>query len=304
MQINSRFTLSVVIFIAFLALVEHYFGWSTLLRPWRDLSLGLILLAITIVFASYCLRAYRLFDYFKTEMAGAFSLCFKVMLQHNLLNNILPMRTGEISFPVLTSRYFSIPVKRSIPALLWFRILDLHTLGIFALWATAGYWFNQGVVIILLLFWSALPWLFFHLSARLTAYIGENPQRRLAAITKKILDGLPRSQPVFWRSWAWTLINWLVKLAIFTWILLLFIDVPVSAALMGAIAGDLTSVLPIHGVAGAGTYEAGVVAGLLPYDVDPENALGSAINLHLFILASTVIGGAISLLIPGKRSNG
>ena len=39
--------------------------------------------------------------------------------------------------------------------------------------------------------------------------------------------------------------------------LLLFIDIAPTAALMGVIAGDLTSVLPVHGVASMGTYEAG-----------------------------------------------
>jgi len=73
------------------------------------------------------------------------------------------------------------------------------------------------------------------------------------------------------------------------------------AALFGAIAGDLTSVLPIHGVAGAGTYEAGVMAGLLPYGVAPQPALAAAVNLHLFLLGTTLAGGAVSLFIGGAR---
>ncbi|HHM05194.1 MAG TPA: UPF0104 family protein, partial [Gammaproteobacteria bacterium] len=95
----------------------------------------------------------------------------------------------------------------------------------------------------------------------------------------------------------WTYVNWLVKLAAFAWVLTLFAPVPAAPALLGVIAGDLTSVLPVHGVAGAGTYEAGVVAALLPLGLDAGAALRGAVNLHLFILASTVLGGAASLLI-------
>ena len=65
--------------------------------------------------------------------------------------------------------------------------------------------------------------------------------------------------------------------------------------------GDLTSILPFHGLAGAGTYEAGVVAGLAPYGLSPETALSLAINLHLFILASSAFLALASWLIPMGR---
>ena len=64
------------------------------------------------------------------------------------------------------------------------------------------------------------------------------------------------------------------------WILRLFAPMPGAAAVMGAIGGDLTSVLPVHGVAGAGTYEAGVVAALTPFDIPTAAALAAAVNLH------------------------
>ena len=104
-------------------------------------------------------------------------------------------------------------------------------------------------------------------------------------------------------SWMWTLINWAVKLGVFAWILMMFIDIPLAAAWTGAITGDLTSVLPIHGLAGAGTFEAGVVTGLMPYRVSASAALQAAINLHIFVLATTLIGGALSLLLGPSRGN-
>ena len=76
----------------------------------------------------------------------------------------------------------------------------------------------------------------------------------------------------------------------------------VHAAWVGATVGDLTSVLPFHGIAGAGTYEAGVVAGLAPYGLTPESALPLAVNLHLFILASSTLLGLIAWLIPARLS--
>lgn len=291
----------IVVFGAFLVFVEVYFGWRRLLAPWGTLPPSQILAAVVLAFVSYWTRAVRLYDYFRDEMQGAFGLCFKVMLQHNLLNNMLPMRTGEISFPVLMARHFNVPVVRSVPALFWFRLLDLHTLGACAL--VAAFAWNIPLMLVLLLAWMVLPVLLFWGSGRWQRLLHDQPGR-IKGLLKKALASLPQTPRAFWRAWAWTVITWVVKLGVFAWVLSLFMDVSGAGALMGAIAGDLTSVLPIHGVAGMGTYEAGVVAGLLPYGVTAQNALPAAVNLHLFLLGSTLIGGAFSLLMGGKKAHG
>ncbi len=293
--------LGVGILAGFIAFVQVYFGWGRLLAPWRHLPYSEIAVAALLSLASYWLRAVRFYDYFRTDMAGRFALCIKLMLQHNLLNNLLPMRTGELSFPVLMTRYFAVPALRSMPALLWFRALDLHTLGIFALLALHGATWPWPRTIATLALWLPLPWLSFHFSRRWRGVLQQRDHQRLSRLLNRMLQGLPHAADAFWRAWGWTVLNWLVKLGAFVWVLRLFIPISLPAAGMGAIAGDLTSVLPVHGVAGAGTYEAGVVAGLLPYGVPAQTALAAAVNLHLFLLGTTLIGGAISLFIGGPR---
>ncbi|MDX1251452.1 MAG: flippase-like domain-containing protein [Gammaproteobacteria bacterium] len=290
--------MGVAVFGVFVVLVEIYFGWARLLAPWGTLPAGQIIAAVALVFVSYWTRAVRQYDYFRDEMSGAFGVCFKVMLQHNLLNNLLPMRSGELSFPVLMARHFDIPVMRSVPALFWFRILDLHTLGACAL--VAMFAWNVPLMLALLAAWMLLPPTLFWGSGRWLKALNGQSHTRLRGVLKKTLGSLPQTPRGFWRSWIWTVITWGVKLGVFAWVLSLFVDVSAAAALMGVIAGDLTSVLPVHGVAGMGTYEAGVVAGLLPYGVTAQAALPAAVNVHLFLLGSTLVGGAFSLLL-GKR---
>jgi len=297
-----RLLIGVAILVGFIAFVEVYFGWRALLAPWRHVPLNQIGIATLLSLASYWLRAVRFYDYFRLEMAGRFSLCIKLMLQHNLLNNLLPMRAGELSFPVLMSRYFAVPAVRSMPALLWFRLLDLHMLGIFALLAFQSTLWTWHWIVASLILWSPLPWLAFHFSNRWRRWLSRHDdQSRLARLSGRLLQGLPQEATTFWRAYGWTAVNWLAKLGAFVWVLRLFIDIGYPAAWMGSIAGDLTSVLPIHGVAGAGTYEAGVVAGLLPYGVAPQPALAAAVNLHLFLLGTTLAGGAISIFIGRQR---
>lgn len=292
-----RPVLGAAILIAFAVFVERYLGWATLLAPWRQVPAGAVAIAALLTFASYWLRSARFYDYFRNEMAGQFTLCTKLMLQHNLLNNLLPMRSGELSFPLLMARYFDVPARRSVPALLWFRVLDLHTLGGAALLALHGW--SLPLVSVGLLLWLPLPWLLFHFSRRGERWLGRSDQSTLRRRAADLLQGLPQSSGAFWRAWGWTLANWLVKLLAFAWVLQLFIELDWSTAWMGAIGGDLTSVLPVHGIAGAGTYEAGVVAGLLPYDVSAQEALAAAVNLHLFLLGTTLAGGAMSVAMKG-----
>lgn len=288
-----RLVLSILLLLALVYLVQRYIGWGRLLAPWREVSWPAIATAATLTLVSYWLRTWRLYDYFRPELAGGLLACLKLTLQHNMLNNLLPMRTGEISFPVLMHRYFFVPVTRSVSALLWFRLLDLHVLALLALWAAAGQWWPVWVSAVLALLAMPVPYLIAHYSGKLAARFDEGSKLAQA------LNALPQDGGAFWRAWWWTAVNWVVKIAAFAWVLQLFIDVSWAAAWMGAMAGDLTSVLPVHGVAGAGTYEAGVVAGLLPYGADAKAALAAAVNLHLFLLASTLIGGSVSLVLPG-----
>ena len=97
---------------------------------------------------------------------------------------------------------------------------------------------------------------------------------------------------------------WLVKIAVFAWLLLQFVSAPINSAWIGVIAGDLTSVLPIHSFAGIGTYEGGVVAAMALYQVPSTAALTAAINLHLFILGVSILGGLMGLGMKGKTKHG
>ena len=92
---------------------------------------------------------------------------------------------------------------------------------------------------------------------------------------------LPQTPRAFWRAWLWTWINWVVKLGVFAWVFQLFAPVSWPVAGLAAIAGDISSVLPFHGVAGAGTYEAGIVAALLPFNIASDIALAAAVAIAL-----------------------
>lgn len=294
-----KYVFGALILLAFTVFVEYFIGWVKLLTPWKDLDTLPLVIAVALVFVTYGLRALRIYDFFRAEMKGYYTLCLRLSLQHNMLNNLLPMRTGELSFPVLMSRYFSIPAGRSIPALLWFRLLDLHTLVVLAVLVAGKDFLPPWAVAVSTALLLPLPWLAFRLYRPWLQAIGSH-QGKLWSILQMVLESLPQDNTKFWRSWMWTVLNWVLKLTVFAWVLMLFSDTSFVAAWLGATAGDLTSVLPIHGIAGAGTFEAGVVAGLVPFGITATNALTAAVNLHLFLLGCTVVSGILSRALPKK----
>ena len=77
------------------------------------------------------------------------------------------MRSGELSFPLFMSRYLEIPVQRSVPALAWFRFLDLHTLIGLAFLVAAQYFFSSWwLPSILLVLWLGFPILMIQINSQ------------------------------------------------------------------------------------------------------------------------------------------
>ena len=278
---------------AFIVGVEYLWGWTSILAPWKALSVTAIIISIGLFLLSYQLRTWRLYDYFLPQTQGGWIAALRLMLLHNILNNLLPARSGEVSFPLLMKRYFAVDYIQSIPALLWFRLLDLHTL--LSVGAIAWTLTNPKSYLPLLITWLVLPIGFYFLKNLIRKKITHS-------FVIKVLDGLPQTQSKFWRNWALTWINWLVKLTVLAWLLGQFLKVDTAYLFSSVIAGELSSVLPFHAPGGVGTYEAGMVAPLLAV-TNAETAAKAAINVHLFMLCSSIIGGIIGWLLPIKKPN-
>lgn len=294
MRLQSIIKNSVIwlVFFVFILAVEYYWGWATVLSPWKALSPLAIVVAISLFLLSYQIRTWRLYDYFLPQTKGGWIAALRLMLLHNILNNLLPARSGEVSFPLLMKRYFAVDYLHSIPALLWFRLLDLHTLlsiG-FLTWGISWGVQHRMIYLPLLLFWLLLPLIFYTLKNKIRHRVSQ-------PLILKILEGLPQHTAMFWRNWLLTWLNWVIKLASLVWLLGQFLQVDITYLVSSVIAGELSSVLPFHAPGGVGTYEAGMVAPLLGV-ADTALAAKAAINVHLFMLFSSIIGGLIGWLLP------
>jgi uncharacterized membrane protein YbhN (UPF0104 family) len=293
----GRLQLSLLVLLGLVAGVQYWFGWESVVAPWQQLPWERIAVAVLLVLLSYVVRTLRLVAFFAVELRGRFPVALKLMLMNNLWNTLLPT-FGELSFPILMQRYFIISPMRSLPALLWFRLLDLYViflLALVSLMLTRGSWWLAALLTALLTL--AIP-VIYRLSPRTIGYFEHKFKGRLKEKLSETRKALPTSWHLLLVSSWWTLANWALKLVVFAWIIRQFVAIKFGQSLLGAIGGELATVLPVYSIAGVGTYEAGVVAALIPTNIGYEEALKTAVNLHLFFLSCTLLSGSLSYLLP------
>jgi uncharacterized membrane protein YbhN (UPF0104 family) len=295
-------------FLVLLALagVVAWIGLDSLLAPWQRIEPAALIIALLLMVLSYVLRAVRIQRYFIDELRGQFWPTLKLSTWHILLNNFLPMRTGEISFPVLMQRYFALPATRTVPVLLWFRLLDLQAIVILGLIAVLGiFGASSGLTDAWL--WPILvlapaPFLVYLARGKIRQLILRRPAGRWQSRLLASIDSLPSAPSHFLATLGWTWANWLIKLLTLAFLLKNLAPVTVAGALAGAIGGDLTTVLPIHAPGGFGTFEAGVVLALQPFNLPAPTLLSAAINLHLFLLGTSLLAGLLVMAIRHPKS--
>jgi uncharacterized membrane protein YbhN (UPF0104 family) len=292
----GRWLLGLALLLGLVAWVQRAVGWAELLAPWRTLAAGQLMLLLALTALSYFLRAVRIYDYSRHLLQGAFPATLRLSLLHNALNNFLPMRLGELAYPILMKRYFGQGYTASSVTLLWIRLLDLHFLGLPAL---LFLYVRQGAIgwLVLIPPWMALiPALYWghnRLHRRVLGYDG-----RWAVFINKVLGHVPNSAIQFFRIWIWTALSWICKLMAFTAVVLHFADIDLGRAVLGTLGAELSSVLPVNGVAGAGTYELAMSAVLLPLGLEVATVLKAAVNLHLYLLGSSLLLALWGLLLP------
>ncbi|WP_165220970.1 lysylphosphatidylglycerol synthase transmembrane domain-containing protein [Affinirhizobium pseudoryzae] len=286
---------------AYILFIQWFWGWGDILARWQEAGWQTLAVAMLLLLSTYVLRTWRIHDYFPRETAGHFRRLLRLVQVHNLLNVMMPFRSGEVSFPLLMRKEFGVSLPRATSALLVMRLLDLH-----ALLAAAGFGLalekGHALAWLLWLAFAAAPALGFGLRRPLFRLLHGAVPSRLEKLLSEVEAGLPVDGLAFFRAWGVTLVNWSVKVAVLAWVLVLLGDLNLGPAFGGALGGELSSVLPVHAPGGVGTYPAGITAGALGFGADhAEGALAvlgkAAVNAHLLIIVSSVVGTLLSMLV-------
>jgi hypothetical protein len=232
----------------------------------------------------------------------------------NLLNNVLPLRIGELSRAYMVSRNSTVTTMQGLSTVLIERLLDVLTVfGMMVLaipFVPGGGPIVQAGIGLAVIAFTGVVGLFIAAAIRTQALAIARflfrplPERLREALLKQGDEFLLGVQAAGGRRLAtgilWSLLTWL------GWggaaYLMLIAFIPNASLVMGLfVNGALAIGLSIPSApSGAGLYEAGAVLGLSVFGISSETALAYAIVAHIQSFVMTGILGTIGLDREGE----
>ena len=312
MRIPWRLVVGILISVAALALILKDVSFPELMERLGRARYGWMIPNVAAILIAMWARAVRWRALLDDRLTTA--RAFHIQNAGNLLNNVLPLRLGELGKAYLASRDSTVTVMQALSSVLIERLLDV--LSVFAMllvvlpYVPARGVFVRGAEIVAAIALLGVVGLFVAAALR----------ERAVAFARALIGGLPqaaRDQILargddFLRGVAaaggrrlvaaigWSVLVWLGFGSSCYFTLLAF--APGSAWYMGgfvncAIALGLT--IP-SAPSGAGLYEAAAVAGLAVFQIPRDTALAYAIVLHLSTFLVAAVMGVVGLEREGQ----
>ena len=265
-----------------MALIRHS-DWSLTFSRLMDVPKTVLVICTLGWLSSFLFRAFR----FKGEWVahGKISLWDSLSLTflHNAAVILVPFRVGELGYPVLVQKLLNVSLQQCIRSLLWLRFQDgivLLSLAFLLLPFLSAELRIAGLLVVVTLCLATQKWWLRLLRSRHFLI------RQVRAFLHQ------RSSP--W-GWFWSAANWIVKLLVVSLMLSNLTGLDTLQTLRGALAGELSALLPLTGPAGLGTYEAGVWTGLGLTWQEMKGLMGSVLLTHLFFLCISLLGAVVAV---------
>jgi len=234
-----------------------------------------------------------------------------------MMNNLLPARTGELSYVYLLKKIHSRPVGEGIATLVVARIFD--SIAIIILLLLAGYFVQEIARPMIGMPYLIYTFLIFFI-VLLIAFVPFG--RQIMRIIEKILKYCRLRTPIFGDyllrkgyesidsfermemrkiAVSISIVSFFTLLvnfgALYMILLGMALYLPVQTVFFGAAFILLASVLPIHGIAGFGTTEAIWTIVFVTLGMTQTDAIISGFGYHIIILLYTLLLGLSGSLI-------
>ena len=294
-----RFILVAIVSILLLALLFSQIAIPDLVGVFREIQLSYILLGFFVYAVMNLFRNLRFQALIGREIN--FWTLFSIVLVHNFYNNILPFRTGELSFFWLMKKK-KIKFHKSLSLLMTARIMDLTSILLIFL-VTLFFIRNIPTKIILfrnILLLISLLSLFF-MAATLT--LGKKIIKKSNFKNKYILKIIGALSEVrkeiknmntiqFILAFAYSIAIWLISF--FFYIIVIKgagFTLPVTLIIIAATFAIFSTLLPIQGFLQLGTVEGAWAMGLILMGISNEIAIYTGFITHLVrILYFSILG--------------
>lgn len=271
---------SIAISAGFIYLFYRVIGFDKFVQFFKEINPVNIFIAFVLYVGSYLTRTFR---WKLTLSINQFKKLFKITAFNTVFNIFMPFRTGELSFFYMLKKE-NIPISESAVSFVSVRIFD--ALSLFAVFGMSFFLFKGmpllAILVIILMSLAAFVLKF------LVSFI---KHEKIKAFHDTKLT--PKNIMVLY---VLSVLTFILKFTAFYLVLPSGVDLSFVEAFFAASAGDLTTILPIHGIAGIGTYEGGYAGLLILFGIDKETALLSSVFVHLFMLMGAAVVAAFCYL--------
>lgn len=319
---NKKALFSIIISIALVWYLLAQIEVGAIIKTLKDVPPGLVLLGFAFYALSYLFRALR----FKVLLQKDISLglLFNIVSVHTMWTNILPFRTGELSYLYLlkkkggTGSYMT-----GVPSLILSRVFDIIAITALFLFSFIGVGTLpkelriMGFVLIvfvlcLLAVVIFLIWKRERFLGRVKYYILRFRLDKIKLVEKllgkggEILEGFNtvKSARVIYLTALYSILIWIfIYLFNFALIRAVGVGINIWQAFFVSTFFVLLSLFPIHGWAGFGTTEGIWILTIIWFGLAKETAIVTGFQLHLLALCFVVLLGISGYLFMKDFSN-
>jgi len=268
---------------------------------------------------SYFFRALR-FHILLNKEVGLRDL-FNIVCVHNMVNNILPARTGELSYIYLLKKLHDKKTGEGISTLLVARVFDFIIIS-FLFFISALVirdlpdivskiiWAIVGLLMFVLLLFLALVFydeVFIDIIRRFANRTGALRFSLVRYLLRKGAETvqsfkLIKSKKLFGYVFVTSMIIWYFQYSML-YILTNAMNINLSffEVLFGSTFAFFTTVLPIQGIGGFGTMEGGWTVGFIAVGLTKEAAISSGFAYHIIILTYFLFLGLTGFISIRKQ---
>ncbi|WP_456465395.1 lysylphosphatidylglycerol synthase transmembrane domain-containing protein [Persephonella sp.] len=275
---------SLTVTFGFVYLFYKVIGFGKFIRFFSEINPINILTAFILYTGSYITRAFR----WKIVLSlKEFKKLFKITAFNTVFNIFLPFRTGELSFFYMLKKE-NIPFSESAVSFFSVRVFD--AISLFSVFGITLFLFLNKPVLSIIVFISA-PFSFF-IFQFLLRYIKHEKVQEFGKTTLNF-----KNISVLYLL---SIFTFFLKFTAFYLILPKGIKLSFVESFLASSSGDITTILPIHGIAGIGTYEGGFAGILILLGIDKQTALLSSVFVHIFMLVGAALIAGFSYLFLRK----
>lgn len=275
--------------------------------------------------ATNLLRAFRFGALLKLSSWRSIMAILPEMFALSFLNNVLPSRTGELSFPYFMQRRHQVTLGESATALLIARIFDyLAVISLYLVFSlfelpnlTEGAAQIIGWVIAIagvsVLLLAIAPWIssvilrfiegwLIRLTWHQNRFI-----KSLLSFSHEAVAALTRTRrlTIYFCTFGWSVAIWLSTFAWFAAFLnAIGLSIRYTLVVVGATFASLAKAIPFVTIGGFGAHEAGWTLGFSLTGMEPTLAISSGFAVNILTLIMSVLFGGLALLFIawGARS--